>query len=84
MFYSAGFLFRLENAVQLVRLFHQAHPDLPSSKYVASHHMTGFDELWVSDVCHVKTKQKYLGEDKSRCLEKKGKNTLCKMCEAIP
>lgn len=37
---------RLENAIQLVRLFHQSHPDLASSKYVASHHMTGFDELW--------------------------------------
>lgn len=37
---------RLENAIQLVRLFHQSHPDLASSKYVASHHMTGFYELW--------------------------------------
>ncbi|KAJ7374444.1 Kinetochore-associated protein 1 [Desmophyllum pertusum] len=37
---------RLENAIQLVRLFHQAHPDLASSQYVASHQMKGFDELW--------------------------------------
>ncbi|XP_078352521.1 kinetochore-associated protein 1-like isoform X2 [Oculina patagonica] len=37
---------RLENAVQLVRLFHQEHPDVPSSQYVTSHQMKGFDELW--------------------------------------
>ena len=73
--YSAGFLFRLENAIQLVRLFHQAHPDSPSSKYVASYHMTGFDELWVSLVSHVKTKQQYLGGDTSPEVWKKKKTT---------
>lgn len=37
---------RLENAVQLVRLFHQSHPDLPSSQYVAANQLNGFEELW--------------------------------------
>lgn len=52
--------------MQLVRLFHQAHPDLPSSQYVASHQMKGFDELWVSRVCYAKSKPKYHVDDKSR------------------
>lgn len=63
--------------MQLVRLFHQAHPDSPSSKYVASYHMTGFDELWVSLVSHVKTKQQYLGGDTSPDVWKKKKRTPC-------
>ena len=85
MVYSAGFLFRLENAMQLVRLFHQAHPDLASSKYVASHGITGFDELWVSRVCYIKPKPKYLGEDKS-CPDvstKRERRHWVKMCKAI-
>ena len=41
---------RVENAIQLVRLFHQTHPDLPSSQYVAVNKLNGFEELWVSRV----------------------------------
>lgn len=37
---------RLENAIQLVQLFHQAHLDMPSAQYITSHQMKGFDELW--------------------------------------
>ncbi|XP_068682913.1 kinetochore-associated protein 1-like isoform X1 [Montipora foliosa] len=37
---------RVENAIQLVRLFHQTHPDLPSSQYVAVNKLNGFEELW--------------------------------------
>ena len=44
------FPLRLENAMQLVRLFHQSHPDLPSSQYVAANQLNGFEELWVSHV----------------------------------
>lgn len=40
--------FRLENAMQLVRLFHQMHPDEPSAEYTASNQLSGFEELWVS------------------------------------
>ena len=36
--------------MQLVHLFHQMHPDLPSSQYVASNQLSGFEELWVSPV----------------------------------
>jgi len=37
---------RLENAMQLVRLFHQRHSDVPSAQYVASNQLSGFEELW--------------------------------------
>ena len=40
--------FRLENAIQLVRLFHQMYPDEPSAEYTASNQLSGFEELWVS------------------------------------
>lgn len=36
--------------MQLVRLFHQMHPDTPSSQYVATNQLSGFEELWVSPV----------------------------------
>lgn len=34
--------------MQLVRLFHQMHPDEPSAEYTASNQLSGFEELWVS------------------------------------
>lgn len=34
--------------MQLVRLFHQMHPDELSAEYTASNQLSGFEELWVS------------------------------------
>lgn len=38
--------------MQLVRLFHQRHSDVPSAQYVASNQLSGFEELWVSYVSY--------------------------------
>ena len=53
---TVRFPFRLEDAIQLVRVFQQTHPDLASSQYVTSHQMQGFDALWVSCVNWAKSK----------------------------
>lgn len=47
-YFELSCYFRLENAMQLVRLFHQMHPDEPSAEYTASNQLSGFEELWVS------------------------------------